>query len=117
VLTLALATGLALAGHPDGDVTIKSAGGAAIVAGSNVPYSPKATCGGCHDYETDVTAVTKQQNAGTYVGAPYSVPVPQHGVSVGYHFQQGLNVAWGDTQRTFYGQLGSTSSPGMFGKL
>jgi hypothetical protein len=35
----------------------------------------------------------------------------------GFHLQQGFNLAWGDTQKSSYGVLGLTSSPGMFGKL
>lgn len=116
LLAVLAATGVTRAQHGGGDVTLKNAAGVTITAGSNVPYSPKATCGGCHTYESDPTAVTKQQNVGGVANPPYSVPVPTHGVSVGSHFQQGLNVPWGDTQRSFYGVAAFTSSPGMFGK-
>ncbi|MBI5575282.1 MAG: hypothetical protein HY896_02840 [Deltaproteobacteria bacterium] len=107
--------GIAQAAHPV-DVQLKGSTGAVITAGSNIPYSPKQTCGSCHTYEIDPTSVVKQQTAGGIAGAPYSVTVPSHGVSAGFHFQQGMNVAWGDTQRTYYGLPGFTSSPGMFGK-
>ena len=117
LFALAVVSGPAHADHGGGAVILKSANGTAILAGSNVPYSPKATCGGCHVYESDATLVQKQQTVGSFVGAPYLVPVPTHGITTGFHFQQGLNVAWGDTQRSFYGQSGITSSPGMYGKL
>ena len=40
--------------HNPGDpltVTLKSAGGADIAVGSSTPYSPKQTCGVCHEYK------------------------------------------------------------------
>ena len=47
---------------------------------------------------------------------PIRIPYPKHGVSAGYHFQQGRNISWSDPQRSFYSLPGFTSSPGMFGK-
>lgn len=113
--------------------TLKDADGNNIAAGSSTPYSPKQTCGNCHiagqpydkwtvlwktlgltgtgRYEMDIDRVTKSHG-----GAEYDVPYPKHGISAGYHFQQGKNVAWGDTQRNFYGLPAFTSSPGMYGK-
>jgi hypothetical protein len=116
-IALATVSSATVAAHPAGDVQLKSATGAVITAGSNVPYSPKKTCGTCHSYESAAMTVQKQQTVQGVVGTPYDVSVPQHGVSSGYHFQQGFNVAWGDTQKSYYGVLGLTSSPGMFGKL
>jgi hypothetical protein len=115
--TLLLATTPTLAAHPGGDVPLRSASGAVISAGSNVPMSPKQTCGGCHAYEGDPGVAVKQQTVQGTAGTPYSVPYAQHGVSAGFHFQQGMNVPWGDTQRAFYGQPTFTSSPGMYGKI
>lgn len=110
-----------LAAHTGGIVTLKDAAGNAITGGASVPYSPKKTCAsteGCHvnsgvsAYESHATTVTKQQGSGT----SYDVSVPGHGVTAGYHFQQGLNVPWGATQRTYYSLPSFTSSPGMAGK-
>lgn len=119
VLAAALVAGTslpALAAHTGGEVQLKSASGAVITAGSAVPYSPKQTCGTCHDYESSATSVTKQQTVGGTPNPSYAVPVPGHGVSAGFHFQQGKNLAWGDVQRNFYGLPSFTSSPGMYGK-
>lgn len=121
------------AAHPD--VTLKDGSGTSV-AGTTNPYSPKQTCAGCHfydlsgnkafvttqtsdfsDYEKTVAYATKDHGAGSpSYSSPYSVPYPLHGVSAGYHFQQGRNMNWGDTQRTFYGQASFTSSGGMYGK-
>ncbi|WP_176065576.1 hypothetical protein [Anaeromyxobacter diazotrophicus] len=49
-----------------GAITLRDETGAAILAGSTVPYSPEKTCGGCHD----VDVITR-----------------------GYHFQQGRTDA------------------------
>lgn len=95
---------------------------------SSVPYSPKQTCGatGCHDvdYENSWTTATKTQWNRDHVdqfGNPasvisYDVPYPEHGVSAGYHFQQGRNIDWDETQRSAYGLPEFTSSAGMYGK-
>ena len=102
-------------GHPV-EVTLKDVDGNTIMAGTNKVYSPKKTCGECHDYESGAADVQKQQTVGGTANAPYNVKVATHGASAGYHFQQGMNVAWGDTQRTFYKVPSFTSSPGMVGK-
>ncbi|MFZ5997489.1 MAG: hypothetical protein ACOYW7_08380 [Nitrospirota bacterium] len=117
-----------------GAATLKDADGNGIQPGTSTPYSPKQTCGNCHvagrpydkwtvlwdtmnltgtgRYEMDVELVTKSHS-----GETYQVPAPKHGISAGYHFQQGRNVAWGNTQRNFYSLPGFTSSPGMYGKF
>lgn len=110
-----LALPAAAAAHPY-DIDLLDADGNPVVAGSATPYSPKRTCGRCHAYESDPTQVTKQQTVGGTANAPYDVKVPAHGVSAGFHFQQGMNVAWGDAQRSFYKVPSFTSSPGMIGK-
>lgn len=105
------------AGHPF-DVYVMDVDGNPITVGSPAkPYSPKQTCGNCHDYESYAATVTKQQTVGGVANPSYDVKVPTHGVTSGFHFQQGMNVAWGDTQRTFYKLPSFTSSPGMVGKL
>jgi hypothetical protein len=103
------------AAHTAGPVTLKDATGTDIAAGSNTPYSPKQSCGtsGCHNYESDITTATKDHGPGT---TSYLVPYPQHGVTAGYHFQQGRNLNWGDTQREYFHQADFTSSGGMYGK-
>ncbi len=106
---------LGSAAHTGGPVTLKDAAGVGIAVGSATPYSPKQTCGtsSCHNYESDVALATK--NHGT--GLPtYQVPYPQHGVTAGYHFQQGRNLDWGDNQRGHFHQADFTSSGGMYGK-
>lgn len=108
------AAALVYAAHPD--VVLKSATGANIQGGTSVPYSPKTTCGACHDYESSPVDVVKQQTVGGTANAAYTVKVASHGVTAGYHFQQGMNVPWGQTQRDFYGVPSFTSSPGMIGK-
>lgn len=104
------------AAHSDGDVPLLDASGNPVAAG--VPYSPKQTCGatGCHDYESAWTTATKTQFNRLGAKVSYDTPYPQHGVSAGYHFQQGRNIDWDDTQKTAYGQYDFTSSAGMFGK-
>lgn len=102
------------AAHPGGPVTLKDKDGNAIVTGTNTPYSPKQTCAAsCHNYESDVALATKDHGPGT---TPYQAPYPQHGVTAGYHFQQGRNLTWGDVQREFYHLAEFTSSGGMAGK-
>ena len=96
-----------------GDVTLMSAPGVTVVG--STPYSPKATCGtaACHNYESNIALATK--NNGT--GQPsYQVPYPQHGVTAGYHFQQGRNLDWDNAQREHFHQADFTSSGGMYGK-
>lgn len=134
LLLLLLAIGLLVAApHLADAATLKDADGINIVPGTSTPYSPKQTCGNCHiggrpydkwtvlwntlaltgtgRYEMDIDTAIKSHS-----GETYAVPYPKHGVSAGYHFQQGRNVSWGDTQRNFYGLAAFTSSPGMYGK-
>lgn len=110
------------------NIPLKDAAGTSLSVGSTVPYSPKKTCAvdGCHTdpaiygsstgtalYENTPGLATK--NHGT--GLPtYQVPYAQHGVTAGYHFQQGRNLDWNDTQRHFFHQAEFTSSGGMVGK-
>ena len=112
--------------HPD--VRLKDANGNNVTNG--VPYSPRMTCGttSCHQsiadsygigniYEGNVTAnATKYHYYNVDHSYSYNVPYPVHGVTAGYHFQQGRNHDWGDDQRNFYGVPSFTSSGGMWGK-
>jgi hypothetical protein len=99
------------AAHSAGSVTLKDADGNTV--SGTTPYSSKQTCGVCHNYESDIDVAVK--NHGT--GKPtYEVPYPKHGVTAGYHFQQGRNNTWGDAQRDFYHQADFTSAGGMWGK-
>ncbi|MBI4685653.1 MAG: hypothetical protein HY755_10695 [Nitrospirae bacterium] len=109
------------------NVFLQAADGAYIRRYSNVPYSPKMTCStnGCHDpyavimwglatpnvYESEVGYATKDQG-----GVAYTVPYALHGVSAGYHFQQGRNISWGDAQKNYYNDPSFTSSGGMYGR-
>ena len=125
IATIMLLAGytMAIAAHPD--VTVKDAGGAAVTG--KTPYSPKQTCGVCHLYEsTDTATVSKTQGRlnmnGNFVVDTYNVQSPAHGVSVGYHMQQGRNEGWTNADRTG-GVIGSkleqhffSSSPAMFGR-
>ena len=94
-------------------------------------YSPKKSCGttNCHeapafDYGMNVPYVyedwatvalaTKDHGPGT---TPYQVPYPLHGVSAGFHFQQGRGEGWGNVQRSYYGLPSFTSAPGMYGNF
>jgi hypothetical protein len=110
------------------NIPLRDVSGNLLSVGSSTPYSPKATCATaiCHDnaslygsstgtalYENTTAYATK--NNGT--GQPtYQVPYPKHGVTAGYHFQQGRNNDWGDVQRTNFNQANFTSSGGMYGK-
>jgi hypothetical protein len=101
-----------------------------IAATSGKPYSPKFTCGttSCHDtiaaahgvggniYEADWALSSKTQYNRDGAAITYEVPYPQHGVSAGYHFQQGRNHSWDATKQEFYHVAEFTSSPGMYGK-
>ena len=97
--------------HTGGDVPLLNADGAAV--SGSTPYSPKQTCGVCHNYESDTAVAIKDHGTGL---PTYEVPYPKHGVTAGYHFQQGRNLDWGDAQREFFHQANFTSSGGMYGK-
>ena len=76
--------------HPH--VALKDRAGNQLVAGSTEPYSPRTTCGGCHDFDEVVK---------------------------GYHFHQGRTDSDGNFIMTDdYFEDGRTflQSPGMYGK-
>jgi len=83
---LALLASPGVAAHPD--VDLKGYDGADLAVGSTAPYSPKETCGACHDYAT---------------------------ITAGYHFQQGFDELYPDTER-LAGEKPFLKSPGMYGK-
>lgn len=135
----------AYAGDHPANVTLLDANGV-DVATSGLPYSPKVTCSTgtpakfCHGgiasgvgsdnayatgadagreyvYEGSWITATKTQFNRDGVKYSYDVPFPLHGVTAGYHFQQGRNIPWDDTQRAFYHVPEYTSSAGMYGKF
>ena len=90
-VALSLLAGPSLAAHTGGDVQLRGYGGQVIsTANGNLdqPYSPKQTCGGCHDYDQ---------------------------ITSGYHFQQGFDQLIADADRTA-GEKPFIKSPGMYGK-
>lgn len=124
ILLLAGLTG-AMAAHPGGDVPLLKVNpadpeGQGIPVAANEPYSPKKTCGRCHNYgsgdkfTTHVQGVLEADNK-VYWQA-YKVKSYEHGVSVGRHSNQGRNEDYSNAQRSTYGDPFFTSSPGMFGK-
>jgi len=84
-----------LAAFPQADhpyVPLKDVSGNDIRLGSTEPYSPKQTCGGCHDYDH---------------------------ITQAYHFQQGRTDGHGKViAKDDYFEDGRTflQSPGMYGK-
>lgn len=109
---------ISMATHTGGDVTLRDA--AANPVTSNTPYSPKETCGVCHDYgsgdkfSTHVQGVLESDNK-VYWQA-YQTKSFEHGVSVGRHSNQGRNEDYNNAFRSAAGDPFFTSSPGMFGK-
>ncbi len=76
--------------HPD--VVLLDSAGAAIPAGSTTPYSPRTTCGGCHDVDR---------------------------IANGFHFQQGRTDGTGRmvARSNFFGDgRRFILSDGMYGK-
>jgi hypothetical protein len=110
---------VAMASHPGGDVTLKDANGNAITNGTT-PYSPKATCGGCHnygsgtEYSTHVQGVLDSGNNLSWQAD--QVKSFANGVSTSYHMNQGRNENYSNVSRKTYNDPFFTSSPGMYGK-
>jgi len=75
-----------LAAHTGGDVVLRDVAGNPLSVGSTEPYSPRQTCGACHDYPT----VTK-----------------------GYHFQQGWDELYDGEEKA---EKPWVHGPGMAGK-
>jgi hypothetical protein len=110
---------LAKASHTGGDVTLKDAGGTAITNGTT-PYSPKATCGVCHNYGSGEAHSTHVQgvldNSKNLYWQADDVKSFANGVSTSYHMNQGRNENYSNVSRATYNDPFFTSSPGMFGK-
>jgi hypothetical protein len=117
-LMMSVSAGFAT-GHTGGDVTLRDAGGNPITNGTT-PYSPKATCGGCHNYGSGESHSTHVQGVLGADNAIYwqanDVKSFANGVSVSYHMNQGRNEDYSNTSRKTYNDPFFTSSPGMFGK-
>jgi len=139
--TAALMVGGNIFAHPT--VPLRDAGGA-IIADSSTAYSPKTTCGACHnkivDYSVDPEGTTSTSGArGSYDGGgntksvvktqgiqnettgevewvTYTVEAYKHGYVTGRHSQQGRNEDYGNHLRHAVGGKFWASSPGMFGK-
>jgi hypothetical protein len=109
-----------LAAHTGGNVPLRDANGVLITDGTT-PYSPKATCGVCHDYGSGEKIVTKTQGVmesdGKIYWQAYTVKSYEHGVSVGRHSNEGRNEEFTNTARKTVNDPWFTSSFGMFGKL
>ena len=118
VMVLLVIASVVMAAHPGGDVPLKQADGSPVT--STTPYSPKATCGGCHNYgsgdkfSTHVQGVLEADNK-VYWQA-YQTKSFEHGVSTGRHSNQGRNEDYNNAFRSAVGDPFFTSSPGMFGK-
>ncbi len=63
VFVILFAPGLCMAeeGEPHPEITLIDYDGIEISLDSNVPYSPKNTCGECHDYDAITNAYHFQQ--------------------------------------------------------
>ncbi|MEN8258952.1 MAG: hypothetical protein ABFS09_13920 [Thermodesulfobacteriota bacterium] len=115
---MALLGGLTTAAVAHDDVPLLNAAGAPVAA--NEPYSPKQTCGSCHNYGSDPATITHTQGVldatNSVYWQSYDVAFFDHGVSKGRHSNQGRNEAYSTEMRTVFGDPFFTSSPGMFGK-
>ncbi|MGV1099824.1 hypothetical protein ACUUL3_10510 [Thiovibrio sp. JS02] len=118
VSAMALLGGLATVAGAHQNVPLLNAAGQPVA--SNEPYSPKATCGGCHNYGSEPTSITHTQgvidSTNSVYWQSYDVSFFDHGVSKGRHSNQGRNEAYSTQMRTAFGDPFFTSSPGMFGK-
>ena len=88
-LTVALTGQVAWGGHEE--VVLKGYDGKELSSDSQQPYSPKQTCGECHEYDQ---------------------------ITNGYHFQQGRTNGAGEITMSdgFNKKKPWTKSDGMFGK-
>ncbi|MEW6117895.1 MAG: hypothetical protein AB1553_13515 [Nitrospirota bacterium] len=111
---------VAMAMHPGGDVVLKDSAGTPITDGVT-PYSPKQTCGTCHNYGSgekhSIHTQAVLESDGKLHWQSYDVKSFEHGVSVGRHSNQGRNEDYSNKFRSKYGLPWFTSSPGMFGKF
>ena len=120
--SLLLMTGARTAfAHPT-DVPLRAADGSYLVPGDTRPYSPRQTCGGCHDYDDHVSIdVLKHQGyvdeSGIIQWQEYTVATPEHGIATGKHSNQGRNENYDEHMRHGFEDPFFTSSPGMWGKF
>ena len=137
--TAALMVGTQAFAHPS--VPMRDAAGA-IIADTTTAYSPKATCGACHDQSTaeiltdgekgggpvgsyDGGGVTKtvvktqgimNETTGEVEWVSFETTAYEHGFVTGRHSQQGRNEDYGNHLRhAVHGKFWA-NSPGMFGK-
>ncbi|MCB2183411.1 MAG: hypothetical protein KQH63_15360 [Desulfobulbaceae bacterium] len=138
----ALATAALMAGsnafaHPS--VPLRDTAGT-IIADSTTPYSPKMTCGACHDHVVEADGSTSLSGPrGSYDGGgatrtvvktqgiqnettgevewvSFETTAYEHGFVVGRHSQEGRNEDYGNHLRhAVHGKFWA-NSPGMFGK-
>ncbi len=117
--------------------------GGTMPIGQNDAYSPRATCGACHneivDENSDTTARTDGTAQGSYHGGgatknvvktqgveneatgsvewvSFNTKAYKHGFVTGRHSQEGRNEDFGHTMRAALGAKYFENSPGMFGK-
>ena len=132
----------AFAAHPT--IALRDSAGA-IITDTTTPYSPKMTCGACHDQDT--AEVDTESASGTWGHGPvgsydgggttkevvktqgiqnevtgevewvsFDVTAYEHGFVVGRHSQEGRNEDYGNHLRhAVHGKFWA-DSPGMFGK-
>jgi len=125
----------ASAAHTGGPVTLLDKAGVAVST-SGEPYSPKTTCGQCHNYGSgednsgaSMTGpgdgvmdhiVQKHQGSmasnGEVYFQTYDVTSYSHGISVGRHMNQGRNEDYTGDMRNAFALPWFTSSLGMWGK-
>lgn len=140
--TAALLVGSQAFAHPT--VPLRDAGGV-IIADTTTAYSPKATCGACHDHGVEADGSTSTSGPrGSYDGGDGVTPgatkqvvktqgvmnettgdaewvsfettAYEHGFVVGRHSQQGRNEDYGNNFRHAVKGRFWGNSPGMFGK-
>ena len=136
--TVAMMVGANAFAHPT--VPLRDSGGV-IIADQTTAYSPKETCGACHDHEVDGLTGETDLNGprGSYDGGgatklvhktqgiqnettgevewvSFNVTAYEHGFVTGRHSQQGRNEEYGNHLRHAVKGKFWAESPGMFGK-
>lgn len=140
--TAALMVGTSAFAHPT--VPLRDAAGV-IIADSTTPYSPKMTCGACHDHGVEADGSTgltgpvgsydggdgvtpgatktvvktqgiQNETTGEVEWVSFETTAYEHGFVTGRHSQQGRNEDYGNHLRhAVHGKFWA-NSPGMFGK-
>ena len=135
--TAALMVGANAFAHPT--VPLRDSGGA-IIDDQTIAYSPKETCGACHDHEVEVGGATdlsgprgsydgggatklvpktqgiQNETTGEVEWVSFNVTAYEHGFVTGRHSQQGRNEEYGNHLRHAVKGKFWAESPGMFGK-